>query len=118
MFEADDIRDWIDREIVDEKGSKIGKVESYYYDTASDVPAFASVKTGMIGRQRLIFVPLGGARVSPGHLRVLVPKKLATSSPSIDPDGELESTEEPAIFEHYGLAYQPGSGGERRLGRR
>ena len=74
MFEADDIRDWIDHDVVDEKGSKIGKLESYYYDTASDVPAFAAVKVGIIGRTRLIFVPLGGARVAPGHVRVLVEK--------------------------------------------
>jgi len=36
---------------------------------------------------------------------------------SIGTDGELAATDEPGLFEHYGLAYQPGAGGERRLAR-
>jgi hypothetical protein len=39
-------------------------------------------------------------------------------APSIETDGELPATDEPAIFQHYGLTYQPGASGERRLGRR
>jgi hypothetical protein len=36
----------------------------------------------------------------------------------IDTDGELAATDEPGLFAHYGLAYQPGASGERRLARR
>jgi hypothetical protein len=36
----------------------------------------------------------------------------------IDTDGELAATDEPGLFEHYGLPYQPGASGERRLARR
>jgi hypothetical protein len=43
---------------------------------------------------------------------------ITVGPPSIDSDGELLATDEPAIFEHYGLQYQPGAGGERRLARR
>ena len=32
--------------------------------------------------------------------------------------GELVAEDEEAVFKHYGLEYQPGAGGERRLGRR
>lgn len=39
-------------------------------------------------------------------------------APSIDTDGELTADAEQGLFEHYGLAYQPGATGERRLGRR
>jgi hypothetical protein len=45
-------------------------------------------------------------------------KKLVKDAPSIDTDGELPAGDEPAIFAHYGLAYQAGAAGERRLGRR
>jgi hypothetical protein len=31
---------------------------------------------------------------------------------------ELPAGDEEAVFKHYGLAYQPGGGGERRLARR
>jgi hypothetical protein len=39
-------------------------------------------------------------------------------APAIDTDGELRAGDEEAVFKHYGLAYEPGAGGERRLGRR
>lgn len=118
MFEADDLRDWRGHDVVDTDGSKVGSLEAVYFDTASEQPVFASVKTGLPGRHRLLFVPLEGARVSPGHLRVLADKKLVKDAPSIDPDGELTADAEPGLFEHYGLTYQPGATGERRLGRR
>ena len=35
-------------------------------------------------------------------------------APSIGTGGELPAGDEEAIFKHYGLAYQPGGGGERQ----
>jgi len=118
MFEAEDIRDWRERDVVDEGGSKIGSLEAVYFDTAADQPAFATVKVGIVSRRRLVFVPLAGATVAPNHLRVRADKKLVKSAPSIDVDGELTAADEPKIFEHYALVYRPGATGERRLGRR
>jgi PRC-barrel domain protein len=118
MFEAESIRDWRDHDVVDRDGSKIGKLEAVYVDTSTDMPAFASVKVGMIGRHRLAFVPLAGATVAPSHVRVTFSKKQVKDALSIDTDGELAATDEPGLFEHYGLTYQPGAGGERRLARR
>jgi hypothetical protein len=45
-------------------------------------------------------------------------KKLVKNAPSIQTDGELPASDEPAIFAHYGLGYRAGAAGERRLGRR
>lgn len=118
MFEADDIRDWRGHDVVDADGSKVGSLEAIYFDTATDEPVFASVKAGLPGRHRLVFVPLNGARVAPKHLRVTADKTLVKAAPSIDTDGELDADAEPGLFEHYGLTYQPGGTGERRLGRR
>ena len=118
MFEAEDVRDWRGSDIVDLEGSKIGTLEAVYFDTATEQPAFATVRVGMVGRHRLTFVPLAGATVAPKHLRVQADKKLVKDAPSIDVDGELAAADEPAIFAHYQLAYQPGASGERRLGRR
>jgi hypothetical protein len=39
-------------------------------------------------------------------------------APSIGIDGELPAGDEEAIFRHYGLPYEPGADGERRLARR
>ncbi|WP_152364950.1 PRC-barrel domain-containing protein [Microlunatus speluncae] len=118
MFDADDIRDWLGEHVVDDQGSKIGTLEGIYYDTATDVPTFATIKVGLPGGGRLVFVPLDGARVAPKHVRVRTDKKTAKNAPAIDTDGELDSATEPALFAHYGLDYQAGSSGERRLGRR
>ncbi|PZE77048.1 MULTISPECIES: PRC-barrel domain-containing protein [unclassified Curtobacterium] len=118
MFEAENIRDWIGQPVVDAGDDRIGSLESIYFDTATSQPAFASVQIGLIGRQRLVFVPLDGATVSPKHLKVTYDKKLVKDAPSIDTDGELEASVEPTLYQHYGLAYQAGAGGERRLGRR
>ncbi|MFK4148487.1 PRC-barrel domain-containing protein [Streptomyces sp. NPDC004065] len=118
MFEAQDVRQWRGHPVHGADGSKIGELEAIYVDTITDQPFFATVKTGMLGRQRLAFVPLTGATVSPGHLNVAFDKKVVKDAPSIDTDGELLVEGEPAVFEHYGLAYKAGSAGERRLARR
>jgi len=118
MFPAENLRDWRGEKVIDPSGSKIGDLEAVYVDTATDEPAFATVRVGMIGRHRLTFVPLAGATVSPSAVRVQYDKKLVADAPGIDTDGELSAAEEPSVFAHYGLAYQTGTAGERRLARR
>lgn len=118
MFEAVDIREWRGRDVLAVDGQKIGTLESVYVDTRTDEPSFATVTLGMPTRRRLAFVPLTDARVGPGYLKVAHPKDQVRDAPSIGVDGELLATDEPAVFEHYHLAYTPGTGGERRLARR
>lgn len=117
MITVGSITDWVGLPVLDRDGSKIGSMEAVYFDTSTDEPAFITVKVGLIGTS-LVFVPLADAVVSPKDVRVAVDKKLAKDAPSIATDGALESTMEPAVFEHYGLAYTQGASGERRLGRR
>jgi len=116
VVEVGDIRDWAGQAVVDPSGSKIGSLEGVYFDTSTDQPAFASVKRGVPAK--LVFVPLGGATVSPKQVRVVVDKKTAKDAPAIETDGELTSEQEPTLYAHYGLAYERGASGERRLGRR
>ncbi len=118
MFEAENIRDWRNHDVVDQDGHKIGLLEAVYVDTGTDKPAFASVRVGMIGRHRLAFVPLQGATVAPDRLRVAHSKKQVTGAFSIGTDGELAATDEPGLFEYYGIPYQLGVTGQRRLARR
>jgi hypothetical protein len=118
MFEVENIRDWRNHDVVDPEGHKIGLLEAVYVDTSTDEPAFASVRIGMLGRHRLTFVPLDRATVSPDKMRVAYLKGQVKDAFSIDTDGELAADDEPGLFKHYGLAYQPGLSGERRLARR
>ena len=117
MFEVEDIREWRGHDVVDSEGAKIGELEAIYVDTRTDEPSFATVKTGLLSRSRLVFVPLVGSTVGPGYLKVAYPKKLVRSAPSIDTDGELMATEEPAVFSHYELTYDAGEN-ERLMARR
>jgi hypothetical protein len=118
VFEAADIREWRGHDVVDSGGHKIGELEAVYVDTGTDLPSFGTVRVGMPTRHRLTFVPLDQASVGPGYLKVRYDKKQVKDAPSIDTDGELPVSDEEAIFKHYGLTYQPGSSGERRLARR
>ena len=118
VFEAGDIREWRGHDVVDADGHKIGELEAIYVDTSTDLPAFATVTVGMPTRHRLVFVPLAQATVGPGYLKVAHDRKHVKDSSSISTDGELPSADEEAIFKHYGLTYQAGTGGERQLARR
>jgi hypothetical protein len=118
VFEAANIREWRGHDVVDDEGHKIGELEAVYVDTGTDLPSFGTVTVGIPTRHRLVFVPLNGATVGPGYLKVSYGRKLVKDAPSIGTDGELPAGDEEAVFKHYGLAYEPGAGGERRLGRR
>jgi PRC-barrel domain len=118
MFEAENIRDRREHDVVDPDGHKVGVLEAVYVDTGTDLPSFGTVRVGMVGRHRLVFVPPEQATVGPGYVKVAYDKKQVKDAPSIDTDGELPVEDEEAVFTHYGLTYQPGAGGERRLGRR
>jgi hypothetical protein len=118
MFKAGDIREWRGHDVVDTRGHKIGELEAVYVDTGTDLPSFGTVQVGMATRHRLVFVPLERATVGPGSVKVCYGKKQVRDAPSIGTDGELPAGDEEAIFAHYGLTYEPGGGGERRLARR
>lgn len=118
MIGCENIRDWRNHNVIDPDGHKIGQLESVYVDTSTDEPMFASVKVGMLGRHRLTFVPLDRATVAPDAVRVAYTKGQVKDAPSIDTDGELPAADEPTLFQHYGIPYQQGATGERRLARR
>lgn len=117
MFEATDIREYRGHKVVDNGGDKVGELEAIYVDTVTDQPAFGTVKLGMVGRQRLAFVPLRDATVGPDYVRVAWDKDVIKDAPSIGTDETLAAAQEPMVFEHYSIPYEQGSSGERRLGR-
>ncbi|WP_042387414.1 PRC-barrel domain-containing protein [Streptacidiphilus melanogenes] len=118
MITMADVREWRMHDVVDPDGKKIGTLESVYVDTATDEPFFGTVVVGLPTRHRLVFVPLDGAQVGPGYVKVAYPRSLVKDAPTIDTDGVLPAEEEPAVFAHYELSYTAGAGGERRLARR
>lgn len=118
VIQAADIREWRTHHVVDPDGRKIGALEAVYVDTSSDEPAMATVLVGLPTRHRLVFVPLADAIVGPGYVKVAYTRSLVKDCPAIGTDDVLPAQDEEAIFQHYGMAYQPGAGGERQLARR
>ncbi|WP_405621295.1 PRC-barrel domain-containing protein [Streptomyces sp. NBC_01511] len=118
MIDSADIREWRAQDVVDSDGRKIGSLEAVYVDTRTDEPAVATVLVGMPTRHRLVFVPLAGAVLGPGYVKVNYSKSVVKEAPSMGTDDVLPVEDEQAVFSHYGLPYQPGPSGERQLARR
>ncbi|AUG75344.1 photosystem reaction center subunit H [Kitasatospora sp. MMS16-BH015] len=118
MIQVGDIREWRTHDVVDAGGHKIGTLEAIYVDTSTDEAAMATVQVGLPTRHRLVFVPLDGATVGPGYVKVVYDKALVKDCPAIGTDDVLPAEDEEAVFRHYNLAYQSGAAGERQLARR
>ncbi|MER6255241.1 PRC-barrel domain-containing protein [Streptomyces sp. NPDC001584] len=118
MIQIADIREWRTHDVVDAAGHKIGTLEAVCVDTSTDEPATATVQVGLPTRRHLVFVPLAGAIVGPGYVKVDYDRSLVKKSPAIGTDDVLPAGDEAAVFAHYGLPHQPGANGERQLARR
>jgi hypothetical protein len=113
------VADWHGKLLVDVNGDKIGKLEDVYVDIETDVPQFATVKEGFIGRH-LTFVPLGGIKVGADELQVAVTKEQVQGAPNLEQHGEeLSQADESSLYHHFELNYTPpDTKSGRRLARR
>ncbi|MFH8574177.1 PRC-barrel domain-containing protein [Streptomyces sp. NPDC017993] len=118
MIQIADIREWRTHDVVDPGGHRIGMLEAIYVDTSTDEPAMATVQVGLPTRRHLVFVPLAGAIVGPGYVKVDYDRSLVKKGPAMGTDDVLPAEDEAAVFAHYGLPYEPGAKGERQLARR
>jgi PRC-barrel domain len=114
VIAVEDVKEWRGQAVLAADGEKLGKLEEVYYDTESDVPAFAAVKSGTFGKQ-VTLVPLAGATVGQEHLRVAVGKATFKDAPSFDPDAELTVDDESRVYGAFELEHRPGAQGARRL---
>jgi len=117
--DAFNVADWHGKLLIDVDGEKIGKLEDVYVDVETDVPQFATVKEGLVGRH-LTFVPLGGIKVGPDELQVAVGREQVQAAPNLELQGdELSQADESALYHHYELNYTPPNiESGRRLARR
>jgi len=111
---AEDIKQWRGEDVVDRAGDKLGKLDDIYYDTETDQPGFAAVKSGRIGKH-LTLVPLAGATVGHDFVRVTASKDQVKNAPSFDPEADLTADEEASAYGYFGLEYTPAGQGARRL---
>lgn len=107
MIGIEDISQWLGQDVVDVDGDKLGKLQDVYIDVTTDEPAFAVVGIGFVGRRRLAFVSLEGAAAGQQYVQVNYDKKLIRDAPTVESVGGLPVGEEPGIYAHYGLPYEP-----------
>jgi hypothetical protein len=116
-----DFAQWHGKNLVDQAGEVIGRLEDVYFDIESDQPQFGTVKEGgLFVKRHLTFVPLIDVTVGPDYLQAAVSKAQVRDAPNIDLEGdELSQTDESVLYHYYQLNYTPTSAPSgRRLARR
>jgi hypothetical protein len=114
---AENIADWIGKDVLGSDGDKLGKLDDVFYDAEVDVPTFVAVKSGLVGKHRTL-VPLAGGSVGPDHLRLAYRKNDIKDAPSVDTDTELSVDDEAESYKYFGMPYTTAGDGARRLAKR
>jgi len=105
--QSQNVLEWRGHDLYDRDGDKIGKIEEIYLDQETDKPEWALVNTGLFG-SKSTFVPIAGADMSEGQIRVPFEKSHVKDAPKMDPNGELSQDEEAQLYEYYGMDYGQG----------
>lgn len=112
---VEDIKQWRGLDVIDPEAKKLGRLVEILYDTQTDTPAFALVRSGHMGGRRITLVPLSGASAGHDYLRVSVEKGAFKAAPSFDPERELSADDEAHAYDFYGIAYPRSDPGARVL---
>ena len=99
--------DWRGRDVVGSDGEKIGTVDEVYLDTTTEEPEWLSINTGLFGLKSS-FAPIQGAKPEGEAVRLSYTKEQVKDAPGVEPDEELNDSEERALWSHYGLDYDSG----------
>jgi len=102
--------EWIDRDLYDSAGEKVGGISDIYYDDMTGRPEWVAVKTGLMG-MKSNFVPISEATImrdddGDEHLQVRFSKDQISEAPAIDADGELTPAQEQDLYSHYGFDWK------------
>lgn len=103
--------EWIDRDLYDSDGEKVGGISAIYYDNMTGRPEWVGVRTGMFGAKSS-FVPISGATTykdpdgDDEHLQVQFSKEQIKDAPNVEDNGELSPAEEQELYSHYGFDWK------------
>jgi uncharacterized protein (TIGR02271 family) len=102
MINTNNIDSLIGADVVDTQDHKVGTVGQVYLDSTTNQPSWVTIKTGLFGTSES-FAPLEQADWSNGVLRIGYEKSFVKDAPRVDNDGALESADEDALYQYYGL---------------
>jgi uncharacterized protein (TIGR02271 family) len=92
------------RTVIDRDGNNIGKIADIYYDTETNEPEWALVKTGLFGMRDTI-VPITSASVSGDAIAVPFDADHVKGAPNVSDDEDLSEAEEARLADYYGMHY-------------
>jgi uncharacterized protein (TIGR02271 family) len=95
---------WINSDVYDRNGDKVGEIKDVYYDDATHRPEWLAIDTGMFG-QNLSFVPIAGSTIHEDDLWLAYDKDQIKDAPNCDADGHLSPEEERALYSHYEFSW-------------
>jgi sporulation protein YlmC with PRC-barrel domain len=95
-----EFRDWQGKAVVDRDGKKIGNIGQLYVDDRYEEPAWATVRTGMLGNKENFF-PVSLAHAEGDEIMIDMPADDVKNAPSIEADKEIDVNEEEALFAYY-----------------
>ncbi len=94
--------DLTDATVFDQDGEKVGSVGEVFSDESGN-PAYVTVRTGWFGLREST-VPLEGAQIGGGEVRVPFTKRQIKDAPNVDSAGVLDGAGREELRGHYGLA--------------
>ena len=102
---ADTAHTLLDYKVVDQNGSEIGTVHSFWADQQTGMLEFIGVKTGWLFGQNHV-VPVEKVQLDQAGQAVRVPytSEFVKGAPSFDADAEISDSEEAEIFRYYGVS--------------
>jgi uncharacterized protein (TIGR02271 family) len=91
--------------LIDQSGSKVGRVGALFLDDQTGQPEWVTVNTGLFGASES-FVPITDASFDGDHLTVAFSKDHIKEAPNVNPDsdGHLSEPEEDRLYEYYGYS--------------
>ena len=101
-------QEWIDHDVLDANGHKIGTIQDLYYDEGTGKPEWLLVETGLFGTKRS-FVPASHVLPENDKLSVSYTEERVKGAPKLDLGEELSEAQEQELYSYYGLDYSQSS---------
>jgi hypothetical protein len=103
---------WVEAEMTDLDGAKVGRVDGLFVDAGSGDPAWLIVRIGRRRRTRLVAVPLRDCAGAAFGVWVGLSGEALRGAPIVDPTRPLRREHELAICAHFGIGESVGRAGE------
>lgn len=95
------------REVVDSHGEKIGNVGGVWCDDMNHEPEWIGLRSGFLGMQKR-FVPIDGAMVDDGKLRLPYEKSMVKNEPHVEiEDDTISPDDEMKLCRYFGITRHP-----------